>query len=52
MDQNNKNNVMMDNSRTTWPTKILEPFLSSLNNLQIYNNMHILFFKKVLTTLR
>ena len=32
IDQNMQNTVLINNSRTTWPTKILMPFLSSSDN--------------------
>ena len=39
--------VLICNLKTTWPsTKILSPFLSSLNNF--FYKMHYLFFKKVI----
>ena len=50
MGQNSQIIVLINNSRTTWPTKILMLFLGSLDNLQY--NMHMLFFKNVLIILR
>ena len=31
MDQNSQNDVLINNSRTVWPTQILMPFLSSFD---------------------
>ena len=49
---NNDHNlhVLISNSKITWPTKILMPFLSFLKNL-VQDN-HINFEKKVSTILR
>ena len=52
MDQNSRTIILINNSRTAWPTWILMLFLSSsLDNLY---KMHtcISFFKKVLIILR
>ena len=51
MDQNSQNTVLINNSRTTWPSQILMPFLSSILRT-IYYKMHILLFKKVLIIIR
>ena len=32
MDQNSQNDILINNSKTAWPTKILMPFFSSLDN--------------------
>ena len=32
MDQNSQNNILINNLRTAWPTSILMPFFSSLDN--------------------
>ena len=45
-----KNTVLINNSRTTWPTYILMLFLSSLDNLQ--HKTYIIFSKNVLIILR
>ena len=53
MDQNSQNNVLINNSRTAWPTLILMSFLSSLDNL--LKDAHLIVFfkkKKVLIILR
>ena len=43
MDQNSQNNVLINNSRTAWPTYILRIFLIPWT---IYYKMFILFFQK------
>ena len=45
MDQNSHNNVLINYSKIAWPTKILMPFLNSLDNLLLDA---ISFFIKVL----
>ena len=47
--QNRQNISLMHNSRTAWPTKILMPFLSFLDNLL---QVAYLIFQKVLIILR
>ena len=49
MDQYSQNNVLINNSRTAWPTLILMLFFISLDNLL---KLHILFVKKGLKILR
>ena len=39
--QNSQNDIWINNSITSWPTLILMPFLSSLDILQMYYEMHI-----------
>ena len=46
MDQNSQNIVLINNSRTTWPTKISMLFLSSLDT-----TTRCIYFKKVLIIL-
>ena len=45
MDQNSQNIVLINNSRTAWPTNMLLPFLSSLDNL--LQDAYIIFQKGV-----
>ena len=45
MNQNNQNIVLINNSRTAWPTYILMLFLRSLENL--LNDAYIIFQKGV-----
>ena len=40
MDQNSQNIVLINNSRTTWPTSILMLFLSFGDNLLHFDEMH------------
>ena len=40
MDQNSQNIVLINNSRTTWPTSILMLFLSFGDNLLYFDEMH------------
>ena len=45
MDQNSQNIVLINNSRTTWYSKILMPFLHSLDNFHC--DAYIIFQKGV-----
>ena len=45
MDQNSQNVVLINNSRTAWPTYMLILFLSSLDNL--LQDAYIIFQKGV-----
>ena len=45
MDQNSRNIVLINNTKTAWPTYILILFLSSLDNLLQY--AYIIFQKGV-----
>ena len=45
MDQNSKNNVLINNSRTTWPTEFQWVSLSFLNNVQQDSGLYVIFQK-------